>query len=446
MAFFKNRLEAGEAYTSEKKLEVRDSGENRKKNSDIVDIGARNAALDVIQEMRMKAAEKFAKPETYTGNRTIYDSGTAKRDAKIEAFNGRSEVIDPYTHAKLELTKQDAKTLYGDDWTKHLAESDHVKPLEQIYKDTKNNVWNTTENIKEAANSADNIRVVSREYNNAKRSRLNEEFVQNEEYLKRNGITLTEEGKAQAIVDGKLAEQSINSQLKEASFKNMVTTGHEAGMYGAVNAGGTALTLSGITNVVSVIKGEKTSEEAIKDTVADGGKAAVTGYVMSGGLTVVAHTLSNSSSQFVQKLVESNVPGKVITAVAVTGDTLKKWATGEITTQECMIQLGDKGLNMAVMGKASAIGQTLIPIPVVGAAVGALVGSAVTSACYNGLVNKLTKEELSDAERMDIAKEGHEASEQTKQYRKELRQYLEAYFKECPDCFDDALAATGFDI
>lgn len=178
--------------------------------------------------------------------------------------------------------------------------------------------------------------------------------------------------------------------------------------------------------------------------MADGGKAAVTGYVMSSTLTVVAHTLSSSSSEFVRGLVESNVPAAVISAVAVTGNTIKKWADGEITTQECMIELGDKGLNMAVIGKTAAVGQTLIPIPVVGAAVGALVGSVITSACYNGVVNKLKSMGAGENERIEIAKEGYDAAEQTKTFRKELKQYSDTYFKKYPGCFDDVLSATGF--
>ena len=62
---------------------------------------------------------------------------------------------------------------------------------------------------------------------------------------------------------------------------------------------------------------------------------------MGGGLTVVSHTLSESKSKFIQKLVKSNVPGKIITAVMVTGDTLKRYGNGEISTQECMFELGE---------------------------------------------------------------------------------------------------------
>ena len=275
--------------------EIEESHEERKERvNGSSSIGAGYAATQTAHTMTQQAAQRFAKPDNYTGNRTLYDSGTAKYNAKKNSFSGGGEVIDPYTGDRLVLTKQEAKMLYGEDWAKHLAESDHIKPLEQIYNDTRNNVWNTTDDIKAVANSNDNIKVVSRKFNNPKRNKTNKEYVENEEYLKSKGVNLTDEGKQQAIRDGELAEQSINRQLKKASFDNIVKTGREAGRAGATNAGVTALTMSGIMNVVSVIKGEKEADQAIVDTVKDGGKAAATGYVMGGGLTVVSHSLSNS--------------------------------------------------------------------------------------------------------------------------------------------------------
>lgn len=407
-------------------------------------IGAGYAAAQTAQSAVQQAAKKYAKPTTYTGNRTLYDSGTAKKNAKTKIFSSGSPVIDPYTGDTLVLTKQEAKMLYGEDWTKHLAESDHVRPLERIYNDTKDNVWNTTDDIKAAANSDENIRVASRKFNNAKRNRTNKEYVEDRDYLESKGISVTEEGRERAIRDGEIAEQAINKNLKKASFKNAIKTGHEAGKTGAQNAGITALTMSGIMNVVSVLKGDKSGEEAIEDTIRDSGKAAVTGYAMGGGLTVVSHSLSNSSSQFVKGLAKSNVPGKVITAVVVTGDTLKKWGDGEITTQECLIELGDKGLNMATMGYSMAVGQALIPVPVVGGAVGALVGSMLTSTYYNNLISSLRLKELQHEERMRIIAECHAAAEQTKAFREELEEYLNSYFQEYRACFDSALSSMRF--
>ena len=418
--------------------------EREQQNRGSVQTGAGYAAAETARTMTQKASETFAKPDTYTGNRNLYDSGTAKVAAKRKLFQSGQEVIDPYTGQHLVLTKSEAKQLYGEKWTEHLAESDHVKPLEQIYADTRNNVWNTTEDIRNAANSEDNIRVASRKFNNPKRSRTNAEYMEDAEYLQNKGVSVTAEGRQQALRDGELAEQSINRSLAGASVRNMVETGHEAGLAGAQNAGGMALTMSGINNLVAVVKGEKTGEEAVADTIKDGGKAAVAGYAMSGGLTVAAHSLSGSSSEFLQALGNSNVPGKVITAVVVTADTLKRWNDGEITTQQCMLEIGEKGLNMATMGYSMAVGQALIPIPIVGGAVGALVGSAMTSTYYHNLITQLQVKEMEHQERLQIISECRAAAAQEKAYREELEKYLEAYFQDYRNCFNSALNVLQF--
>ena len=240
---------------------------------------------------------------------------------------------------------------------------------------------------------------------------------------------------------GLAAEKRNDIRLKKAAVKNVVTTGHEAGIAGAQNAGITTLTMSGIMNLVSVIKGEKECNEAIEDIAKDSGKAAVTGYVMGGGLTVLTQTLPNVTPKLVTALAESNVPGKVITAITVTGDTLKKWGNGEITTQECIIQLGDKGLNMATMGYSMVVGQTLIPIPIVGGAIGAMVGSMLTSSYYHKLVDSLKRKELEHQERKRVIAECEAAKEQIKAFRIELERYLEKYLQEYRAYFDEILSS-----
>lgn len=411
------------------------------KQENSVGIAEGYTSANVVQNQVHKAAKTFAKPDTYTGNRDKYDSGAAKANAKKNLFQSGEKVYDPYTGDELKLTRQEARMSYGDNYNNHLAESDHVRPLDKIYDETKNNVWNTTEDIKNAANSEDNIRVVSRKYNNAKRNRTNKDFVEDEDYLQRTGVELTEQGKNRAIEDDRQAKLAIERKLNKSGFHNAIKTGHEAGVIGAKNAGGTAVTISTITNVVDVIKGEKDVEDAVLDIVKDGGKGAVTGYAMGNGLTVLQHTLSGSSSKFIQGLAKSNVPGKVITAVMVTGDTLKKWGEGEISTQECLIELGDKGLNMATIGYSMSVGQALIPIPIVGGAVGALVGSMLTSGLYNNLINDLKTKQLEHEERIRIIAECNAAVEQTRKFREELEGYLQSYLKDYRECFDAALSS-----
>ena len=415
--------------------------EEEKRDNAAKKIGTSQAIMQEVQQAKGQAAIKYAKPGTYTGNRALYDSEAAKKNAKKKLFETGKKVIDPYTGDKLVLTEQEARLLYGENWVRHLAESDHVRPLERIYNETKGNVWNTTDEIRAAANSDDNIRVVSKKFNSSKSNRTNEEYY---EYLAEKGVEVSEQGKQRAINDSEFAEQSINKQLKEQATANRRKTGHEAGKASAKSAGITTLTMSGIMNIVAVIKGEKEGEEAVKDTVKDSAKATVTGYAVGRGMTVVSHSLSGSSSKFLKGLANSNVPGKVITAVTVTGDTLKKWGKGEITTQQCLIELGDKGLNLATAGYSMAIGQAVIPIPIVGAAVGALVGSMLTSEYYNQLIVSLQTRELEHQERLRIIAECNAAAEQAKAFRKELEVYLESYFKEYRDCFDSALSSMRF--
>lgn len=432
---------------------------NRKKKkdfaSDVATIGSGIAATNVSEIAKKEAAKTFAKPQKY--DRNLYEkgkAGEAKKNIKLKTFaeaeQNNTKVFDPYTGKELKLTKKEAIMEYGKDkYLDHLAEGDHVTPLERVYKDNRNKPWIKNENIRDIANSDDNLQAVSNTFNNAKRSRTNEEFVLDEEYIEelnkkkinrnQSPLELSEEGKTKAIEAGRKSQKIIDKKMKQTAFKNAVKTGHEAGIAGAKNSAITAATISGVMNIVSVIKGEKEASEALVNTAVDTTKAATTGYLMTGGITTISHTLSNSSSKFIQALSKSNVPGYIITAVITTGNTISRYVNGEISTQDCIAELGEKGLNLATAGYSMAVGQALIPIPVVGAAVGALVGSLLTSSIYNKVVNDLQNIKHEHDERLRLIEELEQLREQEKNYRKELESYLQEYFKGFEDCFDDAL-------
>lgn len=417
-----------------------------------IKIGA-GIAIDVtVKNSTAQANAKYSRPEYNPQTRKqYYDDGAAKRNAINKAFSSGEIVKDPYSGAELIKKQNDAKVKFGEKWQGHAAEADHIDPLSQVAKRTKNNSFLTTDDIKEIGNSEDNFQVISRKNNQTskevgKGGSTQQEWADDSVRMEglANSIESNEsidEVRKRIKKTGKAAEKRNNRRALKKGVKNAVGTAHEAGKAGAQNAGVTALTMSGIMNVVSVIKGEKSGEDAVADTIKEGGKAAVTGYAMGGGMTVVSQSLSHSSSEFVQALAKNNVPGKVVTAVIVTGDTLKKWGSGEITTQECMIQLGEKGLNMATMGYSMAVGQALIPIPIVGSAVGALVGSMLTSNLYNNLVNDLKTKQYEHEERIRIIAERNKAAEQARSFRAELEQYLDSYFEEYRDCFDRALSS-----
>ena len=81
--------------------------EDDDQNKDVgINIAAGYAATESARVSTQKAIQKYAKPDTYTGNRNLYDSGKAKRNAKEVLFekNG-GNVFDPYTGEKLCLKK-----------------------------------------------------------------------------------------------------------------------------------------------------------------------------------------------------------------------------------------------------------------------------------------------------------------------------------------------------
>jgi len=252
-----------------------------------------------------------------------------------------------------------------------MAESDHIVSLQKRHEQTKNKPWLKEKDIRKSSNSSSNMETVSREFNNAKRSRSNTEFVTDEDYLKKTGVELSKEGKNRAIESENNAKKALQLQDMKDSARNILDTGNKAGLDGMKDSGTFVFTVSTIQNIVSVIKGEKTAKEAIVDTAKDTGKAAATGYGLSSALTVISHTLSYSSSSFIRALAESNVPGQVITAVMITGDTVTQYAEGKISTKQCMNKLQEKASVFAGGTFGGAIGgQILVPIPIVGAAVG----------------------------------------------------------------------------
>ncbi len=406
--------------------------------SDIaVTTGVGITASESAKVSTIKAKQTFAKPDKY--DRSLLDNDAVKRNTKVDAFKDSVKIRDPYTGKELTLTKAEARIKYGDDWMSHLAEADHIVPLEKRHEQTKKNPWLKSEDVKKSSNSAENVEVVSRKYNNAKRKRTTKEFIEDEEYLKKTGVELSDSAKKKALKKDKQANRFLRKTDFKDSVKNMAETGHDAGIEAGKESGTMGVTISAFNNIFQFIKGEKSLEEALADTAKDGGKSALTGYATGNIVTVIQHTLSNSSSKFLQGLVESNVPGKVITAVMVTGDTLKKYLNGEITTQDCLLELGEKGIGMFTTSYAMMAGQTIIPIPVVGAAVGAFVGSLITGKLCGSLMDTLKTKDLEHQERLQIIAECERMVEEERAYRAELENYLERYLKEYKDCFDEAL-------
>lgn len=399
------------------------------------------AVTETVRVASERAAKTFAKSAVY--DRSAYSGeGIAKRQVKDADFSRASKdgtaVRDPYTGKELVKTKKEAKAAYGKDWQKHLAESDHKKPLHQFHEDTKDNPFLTADDQNKIANSEDNMQTVSRKFNNAKRSRSNKDFVGDEEYLKKTGVELSEEGKRRAVAEGRRTERILKHKVALTSAKNAVATGFSAGVEGMKSAGVAALALSGITNIVAVIKGEKTADEAASDIAIDTAKAGAEGFVMSGGLTVVNQALSATPSELIKTLAKSNALSAIATTLTATWDTLSRYANGEIGDRQCLEELGAKGFGMMGGNSGMVLGQILIPIPVIGGLIGSMVGYVLASSFYGSILGAVKEADLAREERIRAEAECAELVALIGQYKAEMEKAVSEYFCDHIAVFTDA--------
>ena len=407
--------------------------ENNEDNDEVkTAAGAATGAVinEAVQQSVKSAQRSFAKSNNY--DRSVYEDTAAMNAAKRNAFENTHTVKDPYTGKTLYKDQATAKEKYGDNWQEHVAEADHTEPLKKVHEEHKNDAWIKKKDIKDAANSEDNINVVSRKFNNPKRDRTNEEFVEDTEYLKKTGVKLSKKAKQKATEDGDEARNSINRELNIKQAKNLAKTVHEAGLNAAERAASFGATMSVVNNIAAIIKNEKDVETALSDIVKDTGKSATTGYVLGGSLTALNHTLESSSSSFLKYLSKSNVAGNIAVLVLSIGDTLEKYDRGEISTHNCVTAIGETSASLYAMGAGMTVGQVLIPIPIVGKVIGAM----VTTAAIHYLVNDLYVNDELLRKNKQIQIQCKQLVEEQRTYQKELREYTDRYFSEAQDAFD----------
>lgn len=422
-----------------------------KEKDDAITYGSAASGASKANDITDELSANYNKADSYTGNRKYMDSGKAKYEAKKELFDTQARVVDPYTGDTLVLTKKEAKMRYGENWTKHLAETDHVKPLEKIYNDVQDNAflnaWTSYDDIKEAANSKENLSVSSRKFNNAKRSRTNREYVENETYLHDKGVRVTEAGKTQAILDGEIADIATTGRLYVSAVGNMVETGHRAGMEGAKDGGIATLGLSGICSIVDVARGKKNASDAAVDVAVDTAKGAAISYVTAGGTEVLAKTLASSSSSIIKSIGRSNLPGQIVTTFVSAGGAIVKFANGEITGKQLAVEVSGAATNAVIGGEFFLAGK-LITGSVLGGMAGAMVGTVMVGSYFNNLMDKLNRYEIAQQERQRIIEECKAAEEMYRNYREELQRQIDEYLYEYRSCFTNALGdiEQGFRI
>lgn len=84
-------------------------------------------------------------------------------------------------------------------------------------------------------------------------------------------------------------------------------------------------------------------------------------------------------------------------------------------------------------------GAVLIPLPVIGSLIGGMVGYMLSGKVFTALSGALSSAKLARKERIRIEKECGESIRRIQEYRRELDEITEKYFKENRKAFDEAL-------
>ena len=245
-----------------------------------------------------------------------------------------------------------------------------------------------------------------------------------------------------------LRKSSVSS--KEAVFARMhpglstardvATVSFKAGVQMAKTAAIIGGSVSIVKNLVSVCKGEIEPDDAVINVAKDTTMISVGGFGTGFAGTALEGAMQNSKSQYMQTLSKTNVAGTIVAVTVSATKTLTRYFTGEIDGVECLETLGEQGTGMVSSALFSVVGQTVIPIPIVGGLLGGMVGYALSSATYGVLTQALREEKLARDQRVQIEAVCEEHIKMIREYRAEMEGIINEYLIESMDIFRDTFA------
>lgn len=240
---------------------------------------------------------------------------------------------------------------------------------------------------------------------------------------------------------------------KNSTLKSVANVSHRAGIKTAETAALIGGSASLVRNIVSMCKGEVEADEAVVNVVKDTAQSASVGYGTGFAGTAIKGAMQNAKSEYTRALAKSNVAGTIVAVTVSASKTLTKYFKGEIDGTQCLEDLGEQGTSMIASSLFTVIGQTVIPIPVVGGLIGGMVGYALSSATYGILISSLREAKLAHEERIAIEKACEEHIKMIREYRAQMNAIIEKHlsdtmeiFKESFSGIKDALAIGNVDL
>ena len=226
--------------------------------------------------------------------------------------------------------------------------------------------------------------------------------------------------------------------------REAVVTGANAAIAGFIISGA----ISGVKNTIAVSKGNISFEQALSNTIKDGGKSALRSGVTGAGGTVIRYGATKLS---VKALSKSNIAVTVAAGVVDIGASVYSFAKGEITSEELIVRIGQTGTCTTYSLYVGAAGGAVLGP--VGAVVGSMAGYLIAASIYQSATAVFKDARLAEAEAERIIAMCDIACQIMKQQRREFEHLFELNFKarcaEFDTCFavmDTGLASSNHEL
>ena len=169
---------------------------------------------------------------------------------------------------------------------------------------------------------------------------------------------------------------------KLATARDISRVSHRAGIEGAKYGAAIGGSISLLQNLLATAQGKKEIGEAIQDLTLDTAKAGALGYSTAFIGAALKGGMQQSGNRTLSTLAGTNAPALAVNICLSLGSSVKRYVTGEISEAQLLAEVGEKGAGMLSSSMMAALGQLVIPVPFVGAAIGGMIGYTISSLFY----------------------------------------------------------------
>lgn len=328
---------------------------------------------EILEVLSMKIDDKLGVSKEY--NRIKFDDVSKRKAFKKEYFNDKKTKTDYITRELIHSDSKAAKSKYKERlYTKHSSDVDHIIPAKTAHYCLKENPFLSDNDVKKIINDKSNYRVTSSNLNRRKSDRSNVNIAFDKE------MDLSLESRIKLLGDHTKAKTIMGLNTTICTAKN-VTNEFTYGAKVSIEDATIPIVIESINNLVLVASGEKDFKEATKDI----GKLTTNIAITGGTIRVFKAGLSNMGNNLGNDILKScsSQLTKVIGVSLILKDSLISYINSEINGEEFFKQIGEKGVNLLASSIGAIVGQTLIPVPIVGAIIGSALISSVCSEICN---------------------------------------------------------------